>query len=777
MHLPTLITDLAIMLLTAGVITILFKKFRQPLVLGYILAGFLISPYMPLLPTVMDMESIGTWSEIGIIVLMFYLGLEFNLHKLAKVGGTAIITAIVEVAGMLVLGFAVGQLLGWSILNSIFLGGMLSMSSTTIIIKAFDELNLRGKKFTELVFGTLVIEDIAGIFMMVLLSTIAVSQNISGSTLALDIVLLLFYLALWLMLGIYLLPTLLKYASKLMNDETLLVVSLGICFGMVLLANALGFSSALGAFLAGSLLAGTIHAERVEHLTKGVRDLFGAVFFLSVGMMVNPAVLGQYIGPILLITVVTLIGKLFFSSAGMLLSGQPLGNSLRCGFSLAQIGEFAFIIASLGLSLGVISDFLYPIVVSVSVITTFTTPFFMKSADKATGFLEKRLPQRMLEVINRYSDEEQSDKEQDSDWYSFIKRFFKTTCLYGVVMVGITFLGLKLLLPFLAEYLPVTAAQIMTLLVIYIGIALFIRPMLDYYNEYYIALWLKSRSFRLPLLVFTWVRVALIAVIALAPFQYMWRIHAFWMLPLVALVVVIVARSRFLATFYLQVESRFLANFNERLLQRDNRDKGDYTWLDEQLYMESFTCPAEASYLNKSLQDLNWGHYYDVTVVKIIRGNKHINIPTGKERLHKGDQVFLLGDEKPLKNIAFVLGITPLDFPQTLRSFMLAQEEDKAHALYCCAVQVTEETPFANKPIRDSGIREEWDCLLLGLQHNHYPMMQPDVNTLIAKGDLIWVLGSNKMVGQLVQNNLFNSNIFAENKHFEGSNILQNLES
>ena len=435
MHIPVLISDLAVMLITAGLITILFKKIKQPLVLGYILAGFLISSYFPFFPTVVDTDSITTWSEIGIIFLMFHLGLEFNLHKLARVGSTAIITAIVEVIGILAVGFLAGRLLGFGVMDSVFLGGMLSMSSTTIIIKAFDELQLRGKKFTELVFGTLVIEDIVGIFMMVILSTISVSKNVTGGQVAGSLSLMILYLIIWLILGIYFLPTFLNRTIKLMNDEMLLIVSLGVCFGMVILANALGFSSALGAFLSGSLLAGTVHVERIEHLTKGVKDLFGAVFFLSVGMLVNPQTLVEYATPIIVITAVTIFGKLIFSSLGMLLSGQTLDNALRCGFSLAQIGEFAFIIASLGMSLGVTGDYLYPIVVSVSVITTFTTPFCIKTAPKFISVIEKHLPDSLVAKLNKYTSEDQAEKEKDNDWYLYIKKYFRRVVVFGGLML------------------------------------------------------------------------------------------------------------------------------------------------------------------------------------------------------------------------------------------------------------------------------------------------------------------------------------------------------
>lgn len=557
MHLPDLVSDLAVILLTGGVITVIFKKLNLPLVLGYILAGFLIGPYMPLFFSLADIEAVSTWSEIGIIILMFCLGLEFNLHKLASVGGTAIITALVEVGGMLAMGFAVGQLMGWGTMDSIFLGGMLSMSSTTIIIKAFDELNVRKTDFAQLVFGTLVMEDIAGIFMMIILSTISVSKSISGGALALQLGLLVLYLVLWLVLGIFLLPTLLNKASKLMSDETLLIVSLGICFGMVLLADALGFSSALGAFLAGSLLAGTVHAERVEHLTSGVKDLFGAVFFISVGMMLDPGAVVKYIWPILILTAVTIVGKLLFSSLGVLLSGHTLRQAIYCGCSLAQIGEFAFIIASLGLSLGVIADYIYPIIISVSVITTLTTPFFIKSADRICTGLERLLPQKLVQQLERYTDEEQSVKEQDSDWAVFLRRYVKRTVFYGVLMLGIVILGDAVLLPLLRETIHVPwISKAITLCAVYLCIAMFIRPMLDAHSPQYTVLWAKKRSFRLPLIALSVIRVLVIVLIVFLPIRTVLGIHSLWLLPLLAAAVLVAGHFGWFASAYLSVETR-----------------------------------------------------------------------------------------------------------------------------------------------------------------------------------------------------------------------------
>ena len=747
MHLPELISDLAIMLLTAGVVTVIFKKIKQPLVLGYIVAGFLIGPYMPLFFTVADSASISTWSEIGVIVLMFGLGLEFNLHKLAQVGGTAIITALTEVGGMLLIGFGIGQLLGWGIMDSVFLGGMLSMSSTTIIIKAFDELGVRNQGFAQLVFGTLVIEDIAGIFMMIILSTLSVSQSISGGALAMKLALLVLYLALWLILGIYLLPTLMNKATPLMNDETLLVSSLGICFGMVLLANALGFSSALGAFMAGSLLAGTVHAERVEHLTSGVKDLFGSVFFLSVGMMLDPAMIVKYIVPILIITLVTLVGKLIFSSLGVLLSGQTLKNAVHCGCSLAQIGEFAFIIASLGLSLGVIADYIYPIIVSVSIITTLTTPSFIKGSDKLYEWLEKVLPSKLTEKLARYTDEEQSSKEKNGDWSAYLGRYVKVTAFYGVVMLGIALIGSLVQLPLLGKLgLEPWLAKLICLAVVYLGMSIFIRPMLDMKSPQFTTLWVKNRNFRLPLMALTAIRVLIIVIIAFIPANTVSGVAGLWLLPLILAAVLLIYRSGWFASAYLSVEARFLANFNERQLQRLDSDDA-VEWLDQRLHVLSFQYEQHGG----TLKELGWGKRFGVNVIKIVRGKRHINIPSGDAALHSGDTVYILGEPAELRNLCLDLGIAePAELP-TLREFIAAEDSDP-DALYSYAISVDKGSELAGKTVRGSGIRDNYDCMVLGLQRSRLPIAQPDVNMQIQNGDLVWVLGAKVMAGKLLAN-------------------------
>ena len=747
MHLPALISDLAIMLLTGGVVTILFKKLNQPLVLGYIVAGFLIGPYMPLFFTVADVGAIEVWSEIGIIVLMFSLGLEFNLHKLTEVGGTAIVTALTEVAGMLLIGFFVGQAMGWGTMDSVFLGGMLSMSSTTIIIKSFDELGVRKESFATLVFGTLVIEDIAGIFMMIVLSTVSVSQSISGGELAVKLGLLVLYLALWLILGIYLLPTLLKKAANLMNDETLLIVSLGICFGMVLLADALGFSSALGAFLAGSLLAGTVHAERIEHLTGSVKDLFGTVFFLSVGMMLDPALVVKYIVPILIVTLVTIVGKLFMSTVGVLLSGQKLRSAVRCGCSLAQIGEFAFIIASLGQSLGVIGDYVYPIIISVSFLTTITTPFFIKNADKVFGLAVKVLPAALVKKLDRYTDGEPEEKERDSDWAAFLKRWLGRTALYGVLMFGFALLGKFLLLPALEKVgVNLTVSRVITLAVVYACILLFIRPMLDTRSPAYTALWVEKKAYRLPLMGLNGLRLLLVVLLMFLPLRLIAGLNSLWALPVLLAVVIILSRLRWLDTAYFQLETRFLANLNERQLQKFAEDGAVTEWLDERLRVLTFACPASET--EKSLVKLGWGKRYGVNVIKVMREKKHFRMPDGEFELKSGDTVCVIGEAENLRS--FRLGLQlPESEPPTLRQF-IQTEDDRSNDLYSYAVPVEKGSPLAGSTIRDSGLRQQIGCMVVGLQRSGLPISQPDLNMVMLPGDLVWCLGDREMAGKLL---------------------------
>lgn len=751
MHLAPMITDLAVMLLTAGFITILFKKINQPLIIGYILAGFLISPYFPMFFTASDTESIDLWSEIGVIILMFHIGLEFNLHKLAKLGGTAIISALIKMSGVLLVGFIVGNLLGLSTMNSLFLGVMLSISSTAIIQKSFEELNVQKEKYAQLVMGTLIIEDIVAIFMMVILSTISVRQNVEGSQLVLSLALMICYLIVWLILGIYLLPGFLNKVIKFMTDEMLLVLSLGLCFGMVLIANKLGFSAELGAFLAGSLLAGTVHAERVEHLSKGVKDMFSSIFFLSVGMMVDPQAIVTYAPMILLIVIVAIITKLIFASLGMLLSGQTLETAVKSGFSLAPIGEFSFIIASLGVSLGVMEDYLYPIIVSSAIITTFMTPSLIKKSDGVVIWLMRHLPERLLEKLNKYTSSAQADDAGDSDWNNYIRITFSRIAIYGVIMLVTVEVGLQFLNPLLADLMPSRlAADIITCTIIYPVMALFIRPLLNVHSTLFTSLWLKRKANHLPLIAMSIIKVLIIALIAIFPLHvfFHWR-PLMVLLPVLGLTFII-GGSNIFSTPYLRLETKFLRNLNERILEKAAKDGAQQAWLDEELHIISLIAPEGANFLGISLKALQWGKRFNVFVVKIRHKGKQTILPGPNVTIHAGDKVFIVGDLKSIENFYTLVKMEPTRTPRTLKEFMDSGYPDPENALAICAVQVNGTESFANKPLKSGIIRNKYHCVVLGMQQEGYPIVMPDINTVVIKDDLIWVMGSNNNVGALM---------------------------
>ena len=446
-HLPDLVHDLALILITAGVVTVLFKWLKQPLVLGYIVAGFLVGPHVHLVPTVIDSENIAVWSEIGIIFLLFALGLEFRLKKLLKVGKTALVAALINMGLMIVLGYFVGSLMGWNAMESLFLGGMISMASTTIIIKAFNDTGQQNERFANIVFGILIIEDIAAILMMVLFSTIAVSRTFEGMQLAGSMLKLVFFMIIWFTVGIYIIPSVFKRLKRYMNDETLLVAAVGLCLGMVLFAHAVGFSAALGAFIMGSIFAETVESKRIERLIDPLRNLFGAVFFVSVGMMIIPEMIAVHIVPILILTLVVLVGRIVFGTLGVLAPGESLKTSMQAGFSLAQIGEFSFIIATLGIKLGVIADFVYPVIVAVSVITTFTTPYGIRYSAPLYLRLEKIIPEKWNKILVRRN----KSSSPTSVWVKFLQKFFMPLGIYSVITLAVVLLAKMLWIPFIIE--------------------------------------------------------------------------------------------------------------------------------------------------------------------------------------------------------------------------------------------------------------------------------------------------------------------------------------
>ncbi len=761
-EIPALISDLTAILVLAAITTLLCKKINLPSVLGYILAGFLVGPVVEFIPTIHDMANIEVWSDIGVIFLMFGLGLEFSLHKMAEVGVPGFLSAGIQALGMGIVGFFLGILLGWGTMNSVFLGVMLAMSSTMITMKSIEDMGFKEEKFSDLAMGTLVIEDIIAIFAMVILSTIAVSQSISGLALAERLGILLLYLALWLILGIYLVPTLMKKLVGLMNDEVLLIFSLALCFLMALLAEEIGLSTELGAFLAGSLLAGTVHAERVEHLITPCKNLFGAVFFVSVGFMVQPAMILKYIAPILLLAVVAIVGKLFFLTLGGLAAGQELDVSVSSAAAQTQVGEFSFIIAGLGQSLSVTGAFLYPIIVAVSVVTTFTTPFLLKLAGPLTRLLERILPDKWLAAIAKYSAAKQADKSgENKDLTFFLKYYFQTLALYGVLAVGVILLGVRSLLPLLLRLdWGGRKAELVACGMMYLALLFLLPAMLRIKKRYFTALWLESTSNRLLLSILMIFRAGVVILLAVLPAFLIFQVNPLWLASGAIPLMWIVTRSDRLTGHYLEVEARFLANFNERKLaeQFGQGDQAEvHHWLTEQLYVVTLACPEKYVGEGMTLWDHGWGSADHINIIKIIRGKEHINIPEGDVKTRGGDLLVAMGSRRDLENFCFkqtVDGVRPQKGSrlQTLKEYIENQEGiPQTRQLLCCGVSLGKDLPQQGKSIRDSGIKEEWSAFLIGLERDLLPIPNPDRSMTLRAGDLLWVMGSQEMAGKLVR--------------------------
>ena len=607
-HLQPLITDLGLILMTAGVAVLLFKKIKQPLVLGYLIAGFLAGSNFDFFPSITDHKSVEVWAEIGVIFLLFSLGLEFSFKKLMKVGGTASITAITQIICMVFIGFSVGHWMGWNTMDSIFLGATLSISSTTIILRAFDELGVKGKKFAGIVFGALIVEDIVAIIMMVLLSTIAVSQQFSGMELIQSVFKHVFFLTLWFVGGIFFVPTLLKKAKNLLTDEMLLIISIALCLLMVILAANVGFSPALGAFIMGSIIAETTQAEKIEHLIKPVKDLFGAVFFVSVGMLINIDTLVEYALPVVIITLVTIFGKAFSSTIGALLSGQPLKQSVQTGMSLAQIGEFSFIIATLGMTLGVISNFLYPIVVAVSAITTFTTPFLIKYSTNFSDKLERTLPVKWVKAIDKYSTNTEAIKSV-SDWQMVLRANMTQIVIHSVIIVAIILLSSEYILPLVES--SQFGNAIAALITLFILSPFFWALSLRRVAAKQVEILNKERKYRGPIIMIVLLRMLLTL------FYLGFLLNTFFS-PEIALISLVIAVAVYfifpkkLNGQYHKIENHFISNLNAREIVKAGRSRQDLTPWDG--HMTTFEIAKESNIAGKTLAELQLREHLGVNI-------------------------------------------------------------------------------------------------------------------------------------------------------------------
>ncbi|MBN8878734.1 MAG: sodium:proton antiporter [Chitinophagaceae bacterium] len=726
LHLPHLITDLGLILGAAAIITIIFKWLKQPLVLGYLIAGFLVGPHFTVFPTVAEVENISVWAEIGVIILLFSLGLEFSFKKLLKVGTPASVTAIVEVMFMLMIGYVAGSLMGWSKMDSIFLGGVLSISSTTIIIRAFEELGVKGHKFAGLVFGILIVEDLVAIVLMVLLSTLAVSSQFAGTDMLMSVAKLVFFLVLWFISGIFFLPTFLRKAKKFMNDEMLLITSLALCILMVWLATIVGFSPALGAFIMGSILAETVYAEKIEHLIKPVKDLFGSVFFVSVGMMFDPQMLAKYALPVVLIIVVTIIGKALSTTAGALISGQPLKSSVQAGMSLSQIGEFSFIIATLGLTLKVTSDFLYPIAVAVSAITTFTTPYMIRISEPLYEWLQRKLPASWTSAIHRYSSRSQTISSS-TDWQVYVRSGMVNTVLVSVITTAIVMLSSHYLLPYTRTRL---GDNTWTTVIGAVCTLAFMAPFLwslavKQHRKDLVEKFVSQNKYRTGMLLLQLFRTAIAIFLIGFLLDRFFSPQIAFIVTVVMLLLLIIFSKR-IQFLYSRIRTRFLANYNEREEQKAKKDMLA-PW---DAHIAEFVLSPDMPGVGKTLKELAWREKYGLNVAIIERGNMIINTPKRDQRIFPGDALFMIGTDDQLDQ-----------FKADMEAGKSLVAEKKPIEVVLEHFNVTDDSVFANKNIREGEIREKIHGIVVGIENENGRIVNPDSSYVIRPGDTVWVVG------------------------------------
>lgn len=740
-EIPHLIQDLALILMVAGLVTLLFKKLRQPLVLGYIVAGFLVSPHMPYLMSVVDKADIQTWADIGVMFLLFSLGLDFSFKKILKMGMAPVIAALTIIFCMMALGTGVGTMFGWSRMNCLFLAGMLAMSSTTIIYKALDDLGLRQQRFAGLVMSVLILEDVLAIVMMVMLSTIARGANPDGSMMIESVGKIVFFLVLWFVVGIFLIPPFLRKTRRLMNDETLVVVALGLCCAMAVLSTTVGFSSAFGAFVMGSILAETIEADKITTVVEPVKNLFGAIFFVSVGMLVDPAILVSYAVPILVLVLTILVGQAIFGTMGFMLSGQPLKTAMRCGFSMAQIGEFAFIIASLGLSLRVISDFLYPVVVAVSVITTFLTPYMMKAAIPCYEFMERRLPRKWIRRLDHMGAIHHTTQTENNHWRALLKAMAWNVVIYSILSVAVVAIMLSLFLPFMRRLLPGWElhwwANGITGILTVAMISPFLRSMImkKNHSEEFKALWTESRLNRLPLIFTVLVRVAIGAGFIFYICNYLSRFQNALIITIALVVILLMALSRRLKHRSIRLERLFVQNLRSRDIEAQvsgkRRPLFEGHLLDRDIHISEFIVPVDSLWAGKTLAQLKLGNRFGVHVSSILRGSHRINIPDGNMMLFVGDKLQAIGNDEQLNimNAAMQAELLPEDADIEHREMKLQK------------LVITADSPLVGKTLKESNVRQRYNFMVVGVEEGQKNLTMINPNRRFEVGDIVWVVG------------------------------------
>ena len=743
---PTLINDLALILIVASTVTLLFKKLKQPLVLGYIMAGFIVSPHMPYTMSVMDNVDIKIWADIGVMFLLFSLGLDFSFKKILKMGITPVITTLTIIFAMMTLGIVVGHAFDWKRMDCIFLGGMLAMSSTTIIYKAFTDMGLRQQKFAQPVMSVLILEDILAIVMMVMLSAIASGNNPDGGEMIGSVMKIGFFLVLWFVVGIFAVPLFLRSTRKLINNETLLIVSLGLCCLMAVVSTKVGFSSAFGAFVMGSILAETIEAAKIEKLVSPVKDLFGAVFFVSVGMLVDPKIIVEYAIPIAVLVLTILLGQSIFGTFGFLIGGQSLKSAMRCGFSMAQIGEFSFIIASLGLSLHVTGEFLYPVVVAVSVITTFLTPYMIRLSVPSYNVLERHLPKTWVRALNNITLSHPSSAPK-SNWHSLIAQMARITIIYSILSVATIALMLTFFLPFIRRMMPGMhwwANGICGVLTV-MFIAPFLRAivMKKNHSEEFRALWNDSRSNRMPLLVTILVRLIIASAFVFYICNYLTRFTNALMMTIALAVVGIMILSRGLKKQSIKMERMFVQNLRSRDIEQQvlglKKPLYEGHLLDRDIHISEIEIPENSTWSGLCLADLRLSNRFGIHVSSILRGHRRINIPGGDDIVFPGDKLQVIGSDSQLAaaHAALAVDIEPDDPDIEKREMRLSQ------------IIIDKHSPFVGKTLPETGLRSEFNCMVVGREEGKESLSMVGATYKMRLGDILWIVGEDESLRRL----------------------------
>lgn len=736
--LPAIFMDLAIILVAAGVITVVFKWLKQPLVLGYILAGFFIGPYFPWFPAITDAANIHVWSDIGIVFLMFGLGLEFSIKKLKKVGATGAITAFTELVIMFLIGSSVGKLLGFGSMECIFLGCMLSISSTSIIIKSFDDLKLKQQKFTSTVTAVLVVEDLIAVLLLVVLSTVSVSRSFDGAALVGQMVKLVFFLVAWFVFGIYLIPTFLRWMRKYMTEETLLILAVGLCFGMVVLASQAGFSTALGAFVMGAILCETIEVDVIHRIVTPLKNLFGAVFFVSVGMLVDPHVLVQYWLPVVVIALTVIIFKSMSATIGVTLSGRPLKTAIQSGFCFCQIGEFSFIIAGLGLSFKVIDETLYPLIVSVSILTTFVTPYMIKGALPFYNWLDPRLPDKFKKRLEQYSENANKDTDNKRGVKFFLRKQFTNILIHGVILAAIALLSASLLKPLLDKlFVDAGIPQIWSRLAGMAGTLVLMSPFLwaiavknvsKERLKMMFETYRHSQAVVIPMLVFRYF-VALFFV-GLVVGSYV-NLAVGFLLVIAVMVIMLVLYSRKANGFYAQIEERFFSNLNLRQAQASFRiPKG----MENEFSMERLRMTQYSPLAGKSLQEGNLRERYGANIVTIERGDNIIDLPGKDDLMMPGDLLTIIGTEEQVSKIRGDIEV---------EADMLVHDRSD-HELHMYRYRVDTDGPLCGMKIRNSPLSHH-RAMVIAIERGGNKIVNPDRDTVFLPGDMLWFISPEEM--------------------------------